>query len=469
MTRVLLVSSYEQGHQPLGLASPAAALRAAGHEVDTLDLSLDPPDADTIRAADLIALSVPMHTAARLAMRLAERLCGLVPGTPLVLYGLYASEMDGQAQVSGLIDAVVGGEYEGPLVALAEAVAGGGPLPAAPGGQFDAVPGAGPQPLFPREAMPLPDRAGLPSLDRYARATVLDREGRPQERLTGYVEASRGCAHRCRHCPLTPTYAGRLRLVPPELVLADIDAQVRLGAQHITFGDPDFFNTLPHSTQLLRMLRRRHPDLTYDVTIKVEHLLEHPDAAGDLPRLGVAWVTSAFESVDDVLLQRLDKGHTRADMEAALDLAAAAGLVLRPTWLPFTPWTALRDFAAILDFIAARGLVQHTQPVQYALRLLLPPGSPLIDDARREGHLRDFDPQGLTYAWTSPDPAVDALQAEIANIVAGLACAHDAATDNTAVFNRIRALTAKALGTAPPGPVEAPPGHVPGLSEAWFC
>ena len=201
MTRVLLVSSYEQGRQPLGLASPAAALRAAAHEVDTLDLSLDPPDADTIRAVDLIALSVPMHTAARLALRLAERLRGLVPGTPLVLYGLYASEMDGQAQVGGLIDAVVGGEYEGPLVALAEAVAGGGPLPAAPGGQFDAVPGAGPQPLFPREAMPLPDRTGLPSLDRYARASVLDREGRPQERLTGYVEASRGCAHRCATAP----------------------------------------------------------------------------------------------------------------------------------------------------------------------------------------------------------------------------------------------------------------------------
>ena len=485
MTRVLLVSTYEQGHQPLGLASPAGALRAAGHDVCTLDLAVEPAAPGAFADVDLVGISVPMHTAARLAVRLAERLREHNPALPIVLYGLYASQLDDHlrapsADGARLIDAVVGGEYEGPLVALADAVAAGDSLN---------LPGTGSQPIFPRDAAPLPDRAGLPSLDDYARATVLIGDGvlpdgsppdrKVEERLAGYVEATRGCAHRCTHCPLTPTYAGRLRLVPPEIVLADIDAQVDLGARHISFGDPDFFNAVPHSLQLLRVLNRRHPGLTYDVTIKVEHLLEFEQETRALARSGVAWVTSAFESVDDALLQRLDKDHTRADMERTLDITRASGLTLRPTWLPFTPWTSLADFSAILDFVAAHDLIQSVPPVQYGLRLLLPPGSPLIAQAEADGLLTGFDADGLTYAWRNPDPAVDALQAKVAAFVARTACRHpspadgrstdNSPTDNTQVFTRIRADAALAIGGPLPRPVAQSAGWVPGLSEDWFC
>ena len=106
MTRVLLVSTYEQGHQPLGLAAPAAYLRARGHDVGCLDLAVQQPDPDRFRDVDLIAISVPMHTAARLAMMLARRLRQLVDA-PIAFYGLYASELDEQLRSSGLADAVV--------------------------------------------------------------------------------------------------------------------------------------------------------------------------------------------------------------------------------------------------------------------------------------------------------------------------------------------------------------------------
>ena len=465
MTRVLLVSTYEQGHQPLGLASPAAALRAAGHDVRTLDLAAQPAAPAAFADRDLVAISVPMHTAARLAVRLAQRLRDRDPKLPIVLYGLYASQLDAHlrdpsAAAERLVDAVVGGEYEGPLVALAEAVQTGAPLTG---------PGVGATSLFPREAMPLPDRSGLPPLRDYATATVLLADGAPDQRLAGYVEATRGCAHQCTHCPLTPTYGGRLRLVPPEFVLADIDALVDLGAQHVTFGDPDFFNALPHAMQLLRLLKRRHPALSYDVTIKVEHLLEHEAETRSLPRFGVAWVTSAFESVDDALLRRLAKDHTRADMERALDITRAPGLALRPTWLPFTPWTSLADFRAILDFIAAHDLVQHVPPVQYGLRLLLPPGSPLIAQAQADGFLTGFDTDVLTHTWANPDPAVDALQARIAGFVARVACRHDQPTNHSNVFTRVRSDTALAQGAPLPRPVAQSAGWVPGLSEEWFC
>src|ERR1700716_1806436 len=64
---VVLISTYELGRQPFGLASPAAWLRARGHDVACLDLSREALDEAVIRDAELIAFYVPMHTATRLA------------------------------------------------------------------------------------------------------------------------------------------------------------------------------------------------------------------------------------------------------------------------------------------------------------------------------------------------------------------------------------------------------------------
>src|SRR5439155_1234828 len=94
-------------------------------------------------------------------------------------------------------------------------------------------------------------------------------------RTVGYTEASRGCRHLCRHCPIVPIYNGQFRIVPVGVVLADVDAQVRAGAGHITFGDPDFFNGPTHALRVVERLHAAHPSVTYDVTIKVEHLLRN--------------------------------------------------------------------------------------------------------------------------------------------------------------------------------------------------
>ena len=132
--------------------------------------------------------------------------------------------------------------------------------------------------------------------------------------MVGYTEASRGCRHLCRHCPVVPIYNGQFRVVQPDVVLADIDAQVAAGARHITFGDPDFFNGPTHAMRIVEALHAAHPDVTYDVTIKVEHLLQHRDLLPRLADTGCAFVTSAVESIDDRVLRLLDKGHTRAGL-----------------------------------------------------------------------------------------------------------------------------------------------------------
>ncbi len=431
MTRVLLVSTYEQGRQPLGLAAPAAVLRADGHLVRTLDLSVETADQSAYEWAELIGISMPMHTAARLGLALSRQLQTRGFGGKVALYGLGAAGLEGRTLT---------GDADAQLLALAR---GGNPGGAA----------------FDREPRPKPDRSGLPPLEAYAR--YHSAEG--QFQLAGYVEASRGCAHRCTHCPLTPVYEGRLRLNGAEGVLADIDQQANMGARHITFGDPDFFNAPQYGLELLAEARRRR-GLTFDVTIKVEHLLEHRALLPRLSGLGVTFITSAFESVENGLLRVLDKGHTAADLDLALAAVRAAGIALRPTWLPFTPWTAAEDYLALLRFVERRGLTAAVPPVQLGLRLLVPPASPLVEPMRRRGWLAEFDEDGLTWAWRHPDPRMDRLQAEAATLVEaaeGAPCAD--------VFGAVKRLACDRL-QAEAWPDAAPqPQHVPGLTEAWFC
>ncbi len=447
--RVLLISTYELGHQPLGLASAAAALRAAGHDVRTLDVAVEPLAAAAIRDVDLVAISVPMHTAARIGLQVAEAIRQANIGARLVCFGLYASPLAEHLGHHAI--EVIGGEYETGLVEVAEQVA---------EHRTGAVTGAGGAPSLLRQQYPVPDRRGLPALDEYARVRRAD-----GEHLAGYVEATRGCAHTCKHCPITPVYGGALRLVQRDTVYADIAQQVEAGAQHITFGDPDFLNAVPHSLASLEEAHRRWPALTFDVTVKVEHLVEHAYVLSRLRAFGVIWITSAFESCNNAILERLDKGHTVEEMRQALRLTSAAGLPVRPTWVAFTPWTTLDDVIEMFDFIGEQRLQRAVQPVQYGLRLLLPPGSPLNDVLAAEGRLGPFENALLTYTWTALDPRVDALQAGLASMAEAAAEANE---DAAVTFERARTAAYAVAGRPGPAVRDAGP-DVPGLTESWFC
>jgi hypothetical protein len=264
-------------------------------------------------------------------------------------------------------------------------------------------------------------------------------------------------------------YAGRLRIVPQDVVLADVRRLVALGTEHVTFGDPDFFNGVRHSLRIVEAIHAEFPSLTFDATIKVEHLLEHRVHLDALRAAGCLFVVSAVEAVQDATLAHLRKGHTAADVELALALTAAAGIPLRPTFVPFTPWTSLADYLALLDFVARHGLVGHVDPVQYSIRLLVPRGSALVGTAALAPYLGPFDPATFSYLWAHPDPRVDALQTAVAAVVEQAARAgEDAAT----TFAHIHALARAAAGL-PASPQPESPGPalaaVPRLTEPWFC
>ena len=454
--RVLLVSTYELGHQPLHVASPAAALRNAGHEVRCLDLSVERWDPGALDWAQAAGFSVPMHTAMRLAMLAAMGVRRARPELPLCFYGLYAA-VSRDVTVGALADRVIAGEYEPALLRWVGELEAGGPSVRADDSHIQ----------LGRHEFELPARDLLPPLERYAHL-ALDGE----ERLVGYVEASHGCVHRCRHCPVPPVYDGRIRIIGADTVLADIARLAELGARHITFGDPDFLNGRRHSLRIVQAMHERFPDLTFDCTTKVEHILRHAQLWPALAEAGCLFVVAALESVNEEILERLDKGHTTEDAIRAIALLREHGIEIRPSWMPFTPWTTAGDVVEMLDFVAEHDLVGNVDPVQYTIRLLLPQGSLLLDDPDMHSLLRGYDAERLSYRWTAIDPESDRLQARLAALVQQSGAASEAIAETFAKVRKA-ALQAAGRSSSPAGratPILA--GSVEGrprLTEPWFC
>lgn len=463
--RVLLVSTYELGRQPLHVASPAAALRRAGHEVRALDLSVEEWDGaadEAVGWAEAVGFSVYMHTSMRLAMAAAQRIRAARPSLPICFYGLYAP-VSRDLTVGTLADRVIAGEYEPGLLEwvaeLAVASSGRAPVPTPPDGLVLHLG---------RSDFSLPARDLLPPLDRYARLVTPDGEA-----LVGAVEASHGCNQRCRHCPVPAVYEGRTRVLDVDLVVADIEQLAEAGARHITFADPDFLSGPAHGRKVVEAFAERFAErgITFDITTKVEHVLGHPDLWPRFSDAGCRFVVSAVECVNDETLERLAKGHTRAMAAEAVRTLRDSGIEPHPSFLAFTPWTTAADVLDILDFVADHDLVPSVDPVQYTLRLLVPEGSLLLDLPDMQPHLDHYDADGLTWRWRAADPAADRLQAELADLVEqGLA----AGASTLELYMAVRERVAHAAGR--PEAAEIPAAALAGaqrprphLTEPWFC
>ena len=460
--RAVLISTYEMGRQPFGLASPAAWLDRAGAHVTLCDLSRQPLPDEEIRRADFVGFYVPMHTATRMAVALLPRVQALNPEAFLCFYGLYAIVNEDYLRSLG-VHGILGSEFEQDLTELA--------MPKGLPGMQELATLADLEnlPPMPRLKFILPLRAGLPELKQYAHV-VMPEGG---HRVAGYTEASRGCKHLCRHCPIVPVYAGMFRIVQPDVVLADVRQQVAAGAQHITFGDPDFFNGPKHAMQIVEALHREFPSVSYDVTIKVEHLLNHADLLPRLRDTGCLFVTSAVESVDDTTLHFLGKGHTRADFIRAVGLLREASIAFQPTFVPFTPWTTLQGYADLLRVLAELDLAENVAPIQLAIRLLLPAGSLLMHLPNVQSVARRFDPAALAYPWKHPDRRVDALQKEVEAIVQA---SEKMKRSRARTFGLIWQATHAALAQAGAQPREenampvlASRATIPYLNEPWYC
>ena len=442
--RVLLISTYELGHQPIHLGTPARALRDAGHDVQCLDLASTSWSEGVIDRADALAFSTPMHTALRLAAEAAKQVKARHPHLPIAAYGLYAVNTEGLP-----FDRSLAGEYQAELLAWIESLSTSSPVHGATSfrGRGDSV---------------VPDRTDLLPLENYAQLSHGS-----ELRLVGAVETSHGCIHRCRHCPLPTVYDGRIRIVGQDVVLADIAQLAEAGATHITFADADFFNAPKHSMRIVDEMHGRFPRLTYDATIKVEHLLKHRGLIQRLTKTGCLFIVSAFETLNDEILTILDKGHTAAQASAAVHAVRSEGLDLRPTWLPFTPWTVLDDVLDMFSFIAAHDLAGSTDPIQMGIRLLVPRTSLLADHPSFRPYRGSYDEESLGYLWASRDPELDALAGQLA-LIAEANVDEAPAHVFAEMWREVLRTGGRDESVAETIPIEAIEGR-PRLTEPWFC
>lgn len=453
---VLLLSTYELGHQPFGLASPKKWLEREGAVVRCVDLAVEKLSDDCVRAADLVACYVPMHTATRLAVPVARRVRKLNPAAHLCFYGLYAP-MNASFLRSIGGNTILGGEFEEGLVSLARRLSG-------PESRQDTgAPQPEPVVSLARQQFLVPDRDGLPPLSQYAH---LLRNG--ERRRVGYTEATRGCKHLCRHCPIVPVYGGRFRVVQREVVLADIANLVEAGAEHITFGDPDFFNGPRHAVEVTTAMHRQFPELTYDVVIKIEHLVKNAELLPVLAQTRCVLVTSAVESFDDHVLAILDKRHTKSDVTTAVTSLRSLGIAINPTFVAFTPWTTLDSYIDFLFTIHEFDLIDNVAPIQYAIRLLLPRNSRLLELAQTREVVHEFDEAALCYRWSHPDPRMDKLQDD----VSGYIQAAQANWSRRQIFAGVLRRATRAAGRLEEMPLlddHALTREVPRLDEPWYC
>ena len=452
---VLLISTYELGHQPFGLASPAAWLGEAGARVTCNDLAVEPLNERAVRDAGLIALHLHMHTSTRLACRAVEPIRALNPKAHLCFYGLYAPLNEDHLRGLGA-GTILGGEFESGLVSLYRGLSAGG---------GDGETQSQPVISLAKQDFRVPERRGLPPLSAYAYLET----AAGARRAAGYTEASRGCKHRCRHCPVVPVYDGCFRVISTDVVMEDARRQIAAGARHITFGDPDFFNGVGHAMRLVRAFHAEFPHVSYDATIKVEHLLKHARHLETLSATGCLFVTTAVESVDDRVLARLEKGHTRDDFVRAAGLAGDAGLTLAPTFIPFTPWITVEGYLELLEVLADLDLIANVAPVQLAIRLLVTKRSRLLELPEVRRHLQDFDADRLFYPWIHPDARVERLFASVNETVRRGEAEGTARPD---VFMGIwrRAHEACGRNLRPPWTEDgAARTTVPHLSEPWYC
>ena len=436
---VLLISCYELGHRPAGLSRPLRALEAAGFAPDVIDIAVEPLDVEKVARAQLIGISVPMHTALRLGVHLLHRIRETNPDVSICMYGLYAT-LNADYLLSHGVDSCLGGEASKQLVELVESFV---------------------EKKWIESTDDSVSVGELPPLEVYAQF-----EDKDEVRTAGYTETTHGCKHLCTHCPIPPVYNGKFFVVQPDTVLTEIQEQVAQGATHITFGDPDFLNGPMHGLRILRTMHKRFPDLTFDFTTKIEHILKHRKHFREFAQLGCRFVISAVESLSDTVLTVLEKHHTRSDVEIALDIVHGTGIALRPTWVPFTPWTTLDDYLEILQFVDTHRLIYHVDPVQYAVRLLIPPGSYLRNRPETKALSLILDEAAFSYTWAHPDARMDELHKTVNTLVEKDA---QAGVDTLETFYRIWTLAADMHGQPPPKQSRSVHQPAPRITEAWFC
>ncbi len=449
---VLLVSTYDLGNQPTTIARHAAHLAAGGHKIKTLDLAIEDFDIEATTWADAVAISIQMHTSAKIALNLVGNLRDSGFKGKIIYFGLSAHL--GELLFSqGQIDAIFSGESETAFSSYLNQLESG------------ESPAKVNLKLLEKVNHLVPLRSKLKPLDEYSHIIWGNKS-----LVVGPIETTRGCSHGCLHCPVPQVYNKRVRKIDLSTLIDDIDQLVEMGAEHISFNDPDFLNIPAHSELVVSTMRKRHPDLTFDATIKIEHIVKYKKLMRQFKESGLILVQSAFETMDDEVLDLLEKGHNADEAKKAIDFAKSIDLSLRPSWIPFSPWTTYQSIADIVNFSIQYDVLSESDPIQWTIKLLVPKGSLLLANAKLAPIFRDYDEERFTFCYDYIHPELDHLQQYLARFMEN----SQSCEDSLATLKGLYLIIKEHLGTYSNSTlIDFPSGVIsnnnPRRSESWFC
>ena len=427
--KILLLSFYDLGKQPKIISELYNKLDNGSNQIDVVDYSIEEKNL-TLDNYDVLGIYASMHTASVLAEQyLRDR---KLPNK-LFVFGLYAnvfSEMFSNFQSIHSFDS-------DELESLLEV-------------QLN------PNYSFKHS---VPDRTILPSITDYSH--IVDGSN---NLIAGSVETTYGCKHECTHCPVPIEFKGMFKTFGTEKIITDVTNQVEEGAKHISFNDPDFFNGPKHALKILQLLNEKHPSITYDSTIKVEHILKYPDYFQELKNLNMLFVISAFETTNDHVLNILQKNHSFNDLNKAVELSLENKIDIRPTWMPFSPWTEQNDLISIIKLIENYKLRETVDPIQLTIKLLVPKNSLILKRPEMKEYLLDYDPSSFSYAWKYKFPNIDNIQNELFTYV----LQHESENEYAQYLGLVDILESHTNETLL-NSEKYSQRIVPKLSETWFC
>ena len=427
--KILLLSFYDLGKQPKIISELYKKLDNGSNQIDVVDYSIEEKNL-TLDNYDVLGIYASMHTASVLAEQyLRDR---KLPNK-LFVFGLYAnvfSEMFSNFQSIHSFDS-------DELESLLEV-------------QLN------PNYSFKHS---VPDRTILPSITDYSH--IVDGSN---NLIAGSVETTYGCKHECTHCPVPIEFKGMFKTFGTEKIITDVTNQVEEGAKHISFNDPDFFNGPKHALKILQLLNEKHPSITYDSTIKVEHILKYPDYFQELKNLNMLFVISAFETTNDHVLNILQKNHSFNDLNKAVELSLENKIDIRPTWMPFSPWTEQNDLISIIKLIENYKLRETVDPIQLTIKLLVPKNSLILKRPEMKEYLLDYDPASFSYAWQYKFPNIDNIQNELFTYV----LQHESENEYAQYLGLVDILESHTNETLL-NSEKYSQRIVPKLSETWFC
>ncbi len=427
--KILLTSFYDLGKQPKIIAEIVDKYSTSQVEFDCIDFSVDNPELN-LHEYDALGIYAPMHTATVLSI---EYLKDKKLPKKVFTFGLYGSVLEDFNSSIKHINNIEDGE-------------------------LDSFLGISKNLEFSLKNN-IPNRNIFPDISNYAHLV----DGR-NNLIAGSVETTYGCKHSCTHCPIPITFNGSFKTFSIEKIVNDVSNQVDSGAQHISFNDPDFLNGPVHALKVLEALNSKFPSITYDATIKVEHIIKYQKYFMQLSSLNMIFVISAFETTNDEVLTLLDKKHTNEDLSTAIELSQKANIDIRPTWMPFSPLANLQDLPNIIKLIESYKLRETVDPIQLTIKLLVPKHSLILDKTAIKKYIGEYDKNSLSYKWAYKHNEVEKLQQLLFESLSN----NSDLDDHHQYLDMVNIIEefsdTKLLNTS-----EYNFKNVPKLSETWFC